>query len=39
MLYMKVVKRANPKSSPYKGEYIFSSISLILYLYEVMNIY
>ena len=34
MLYMKVVKRVNPKSSNRKEKYF--SISLISYLYEII---
>ena len=37
MLYMKVVKRINAKSSHHK-EKIFFPISLILYLYEMMDV-
>ena len=38
MLYMKAVKRVNPKSSHHKGKKCFP-ISLILYLYEMMGIH
>ena len=38
MLCMKVVKRGNPKSSHHK-EKIFFSFSLILYLYEMMDVH
>ena len=34
---LRVVKRVNPKSSPYKKEFLFS-ISLILYLYEMLPV-
>ena len=38
VLYMKIVKRVNPKSSHHKKKYYFS-ISLILYLYEMIDIH
>ena len=37
MLYMKIVKRVNPKNYHYKEK--FFSISLILYLYEIMAVH
>lgn len=37
MLYIKVVKRVNPKCSHYKKK--FFSISLMLYLHEMMNVH
>ena len=37
MLYMKVVKRVNPKSSHQRGE-IFST-SFVLYLYGIMDVH
>ena len=36
MLYMKVVKTVNPKSSHHKEKYFFPT-PLILYLYEMMD--
>ena len=38
MLYMQVVKRVNPKSSHHKRNKFFP-ISLILYLYEIMDVH
>ena len=34
---MKIVKSGNPKSSHHKEKYVFFLISLILYLYEMMD--
>lgn len=38
MFYMKVVKRINLKSSYHKGKTFFS-VSLMLYLYEIVDVH
>ena len=38
MIYRKVVKRVNPKSSNHKDIFFFFFPVFLLYLYEVMNV-